>query len=74
MIATIQHGRVVHVPDPKSAMPKVPAGPVMMPGLRVAEDGCGVIRLVDGAASWGVCASREVAERTRNFFGGTSCE
>lgn len=74
MKATIQHGRVVHLPDREPVIPKVQAGPVTMPSLRVAEDGCGVIRLVDGAASWGVCASREVAERTRNFFGGTSCE
>lgn len=74
MVATIRHSRVVHLPDPEPEMPRAPAGPVLMPDLRIEESVFGELRLVAGPAerpvSFGVCASREVAERTCAFFGG----
>lgn len=72
MTATVMNSRVVLVPAAPKPMPPIPAGPVSMPDLRVEEDVFGRVQLVDGRGSWGVCASREVAERTRAFFGGSS--
>lgn len=74
MNATIEHSRVVLLPDRKPEMPRQPIGPVLMPDLRVEEDVFGRVQLLAGSSdepvSYGVCASREVAERTRDFFGG----
>lgn len=72
MTAAIVGSRIVHGPDP-ATLPKPPGGPVAMPELRVEADVFGTLRLVDAAGGrWGVCASRAVGERTRDFFGGHS--
>lgn len=72
MNATVINSRGVISPTAPVPMPPTPAGPVSMPDLRVEEDVFGRVQLVDGRGRWGVCASREVAERTRAFFGGSS--
>lgn len=72
MTATVVNSRVVISPPP---MPKRPGGPVTMPDMRIEESVFGEVRLVAGPVErpicHGICATRAVAERTLEFFGGS---
>lgn len=72
MKGAILHSRAMLVRD-EAAKP-MRSGPVSLPELRVAVGPVGELRLVTGPegseVSFGVCASREVANRTLDFFGG----
>lgn len=71
MNAIVDHGRVREVPDQTR---QLGTGPVEIPDMRVQEDLIAGVRLVIGPAERPTiampCASRAVAERTRDFFGG----
>lgn len=73
MNAEIVNSRVRLIPEPKHSMG---IGPVEIPEMRIEEDlmeGVSLVIPAGGKSEMIIpCASREVAERTRRFFGGTS--